>query len=87
MRFDRSYIPVGLVEPKIWGGKELIKKFKIDFRNLIYNTILQLHENLRVMLLQKILLAGLGSVSPASSRHEGKHRSLLSDTDTGIIDI
>ena len=26
MGFDRSYIPVGLVEPKIWHGKESIPK-------------------------------------------------------------
>ncbi len=39
MGFDRSYIPVGLVEPKIWVGKELIPKNAKSILKMDYATI------------------------------------------------
>ncbi len=38
MGFDRSYIPVGLVEPKIWGGKESIPKNAKSILEMGYTT-------------------------------------------------
>ncbi len=38
MGFDRSYISMGLVEPKIWGGKESIPKNAKSILKMDYTT-------------------------------------------------